>query len=239
MKYATLTAATVVASALSIGSGALVASASPSSSAAAPGDRMCFGKPATIVADGGTVYGTAGNDVIVATDKTSSVIAKGGDDRVCGALVVQGGNGKDRIRFGGSRDRHRLYLHGGAGADEIRLQGYLSTNQSGPDRGVFGGAGPDLLVGSQGHIPLDGGGGADTIIDASGSNWSLVGGRGNDTITGGGGQDIISGGPGVDLLYGKGASDEMSGGFRAYGGDGWDICYHNIHEYGCEADDWV
>ena len=71
---AALTAALVVPSAL-----ALTGPVAPTYAAAA----VCQGQPATIEGSTGTITGTEGNDVIVATGLDTDVQALGGNDLIC------------------------------------------------------------------------------------------------------------------------------------------------------------
>lgn len=151
------------------------------------GPPTCWGRPATIVGSG-LIHGTRGDDVIVVRG-AGEVHAGAGDDRVCGALVVFGGPGSDRIRYGG-RGGDYPELHGGAGADVIVLRrarlGYL-----------YGEGGPDVLRGAGGEQWLSGGPGDDRIAGGDGAD-HLFGQRGDDELRGGPGADVGDGGPGTD-----------------------------------------
>ena len=80
-----------------------------------------------------------------------------------------------------------------------------------------GGAGKDVLRGTNGADWLYGGDGDDTL-NGLGGNDALFGGSGRDTLNGGAGSDYVDGGLGDDLLiYGfgenKGSYDVFNGGF--------------------------
>src|SRR5262249_47165265 len=75
------------------------------SGSAEPSATVCFGSPATIVAQPNvTTNGTDGPDVIVALDAGQHFIyGYGGDDKICGGPgpdSIQGGRGNDQIDGG-------------------------------------------------------------------------------------------------------------------------------------------
>ena len=182
----------------------------------------CFGEEATIVADGGLVRGTRGRDVIVATDQATEVHALGGDDRICGAFLVYGGAGDDRIHYG-SDSTAGFELNGGPGEDRIfysgAVFGYLN-----------GGPGDDRLASRAGEQWVNGGTGADTITGGAGRD-TLVGGPGADIVRGNGGDDDVSGHRGDDRLYGGSGNDELAGASgrdAGFGGPGRDTCHPSI-----------
>lgn len=90
-------------------------------------EAMCAGAVATIVSNASVVYGTNGNDVILATVQGQTIHGLGGDDIICGgngkdALhggpgsdVMYGGNAKDDLFGGPGRD----YMHGDNGRDDL------------------------------------------------------------------------------------------------------------------------
>lgn len=143
-----------------------------SHSASAP--PTCFGETATIVGSG-VLRGTAGHDVIVATNASTEVHAGPGNDRICGAPLAYGGQGHDRIYYG---------LSGGG---DIELMG-----QAGVDR---------IVVTSPAFAFLYGGDGPDVLIAHGGEQW-LSGEKGRDQLSGGPGSDHLLGGPGQDLARG-------------------------------------
>ncbi len=119
----------------------------------------CNGKLATIISNASIIYGTDGDDVIIAAGPgDDSVYAGSGDDTVCAAwhgmttetLTVVGDEGKDWIQGGMGND----ILNGGPGNDTILGSG-------GDDR-INGGTGLDMFDGETGN---------DTVVysDASGS----------------------------------------------------------------------
>lgn len=98
------------------------------------------------------------------------------------AVNVDGGTGNDRIDvFVSTGD---ATLHGGDGADTIRVGG---------DRlALYGDAGADLIELTTAAIEatLNGGTGNDTLIGADGDD-TLIGLNGNDRLTGNGGADVF------------------------------------------------
>lgn len=184
-------------------------------------NARCFGEEATIVADGGLVTGTRGPDVIVATDPATEVHAVGGDDRICGAFLVYGGAGDDRIHYGG-RSTSEFELNGGPGNDRIFVTGAVFGS-------LIGGPGDDRLAGRAGEQWVSGGTGLDTITGGSGPD-TLIGGPGADVVRGNDGPDDLSGHRGDDRLYGGNGDDELSGGGgrdAGFGGPGRDTCHHS------------
>ena len=152
----------------------------------APPVTTCAGKRATIMADGATITGTAGADVIVGGDGSSRIDGRGGDDTICGGGgddAVRGGAGDDDLRGEGGSD----LLLGGAGDDDIR-----------------GGAGRDRTGGGTGRDRIDGGAGADDLDEQAyggGGRDQLIGGTGIDRVrTADSTLDTINCGAGADIL---------------------------------------
>ncbi len=103
--------------------------------------------------------------------------------------------------------------------------GAVTLDGGNQDDTVRGGAGNDLLTGTQGTDNFFGNGGNDTIFSGnSGSNVS--GGAGDDTIIGANGKDIIHGDAGNDTIVGNNGADELfgdAGNDRIEGGLGNDL----------------
>ena len=203
--------------------------------------RTCRGVLATIVGSG-ELTGTSGRDVIVATESDTEVRAGGGDDLVCGSRLVRGQSGADEIHFGVEEPYlEDWYISGGTGDDTIRFHKKQYHAALGKNRGIFGGPGADLMVGTRGSLSFSGGPGDDRLLSGS-NNYLLFGDGGDDVLRGGGKQDVMYGGDGDDRLYGYAGSDDLSGNRghdEAWGGRNWDICARgNEIEHDCEADDW-
>jgi Ca2+-binding RTX toxin-like protein len=184
---------------------------------------MCFGKAATIVASSHktiVVEGTDGPDVIVGYRRTT-VYALGGDDLICGAAVVSGGDGDDKISYSGKYgpdevdgDVHTAMgsAVGGDGDDRIIVRGSGIVF-------IEGNEGNDYIASDKGIQLIEGGPGAD-IIKAGLSNDSVWGNEGPDRLYGGFGPDDLEGGSGNDLLFGG-----PTWGDQLYGNGGRDVGY--------------
>jgi Ca2+-binding RTX toxin-like protein len=230
-----------VAANVSVLGGGLTGNASAQE--APQGQRTCRGEPATLVGSG-ELTGTSGRDVIVATEPRTLVLARAGDDLICGSRRVHGQQGDDEIHYSGAAtSRSRFYILGGTGNDVIEFHKTQHHASSGTRDGVYGGAGADLILGAEGMLFFSGGSGPDRLVGGGSRGDLMDGGPGADVLVGGSGQDILSGGGGDDLLYGRGRSDDLSGGpghDEVWGGPAWDICAGgNEIEHSCEADDWL
>lgn len=101
---------------------------------------------------------------------------------------------------------------GGAGSDVI-----VGTDG---DDFLYGGAGDDKLFGLQGNDFGVGGTGNDLVSGDADDDWVLggedndvvLGGKGNDTVFGDGGSDRVYGGAGNDIVVGGKGNDEVIGG---------------------------
>jgi Ca2+-binding RTX toxin-like protein len=168
---------------------AVVAGAAPASYAAS----TCQGRPATIVAAGGTINGTEGDDVIVATAPDAHVYALGGNDLVCvvGGYVSAGegddsvlstapGKGLTEVRLHGGDDaytnarggRSRIHVYDvtkvrvdlGPGGGDVWLE---PTSTAGTGRVDFGPQGGHLFAfgASEAHVDLEHGrAGVDNLL---------------------------------------------------------------------------
>lgn len=118
----------------------------------------CNGALATIVGTPANqaIYGTSGDDYIVAPDGHYTIYGEAGNDTLCltgnSFGTLYGNDGNDVLVGGASSDK----LYGGAGDDQL-----------------FGEAGNDYLAGQDGDDALDGGGNSDKCF----------GGNGADTVT--------------------------------------------------------
>jgi Ca2+-binding RTX toxin-like protein len=179
------------------------------------------------------LHGSPGDDVLVGTEHTQSVILMEGHDWFVTefgqagepGVLVDGGDGNDTITTAAGMDE----ILGGPGDD-------LLSGGDGNDT-IFGGLGVDVILGDAGNDELHGDdgdddisgvGGDDTIWGGAGkdtlkgqngndllhggdaNDW-LIGGAGNDTLWGEGGKDVLSGGDGNDRLYGGGHNDVLKG----------------------------
>lgn len=154
---------------------------------------MCGGQPATIIGTAGSDFleGTSGNDVIFGAQGDDTIFGFGGDDIICagqGNDVVIGGQGFD-ILFGAQGDDVLFAADGSSEADRKDVRGAR----------IFGGAGDDLIVGSDRWDRMQGGQGID----------SLAGYEGRDWMRGGGDGDFLDGGANIDDMHGGNGADRM------------------------------
>ena len=141
------------------------------------------------VADQVTVNGTGGDDQI-------NVVAGGTSVAVTGLSA--------QVNISAPETDDLLTINAGNGNDTI--------NASGVPAGVIGltidgGAGNDIITGSQGADTFIGGDGNDTVVGGRGNDVALLG-NGNDTFTWnpGDGSDIVEGQAGTDTLVFNGAN---------------------------------
>ena len=175
-----------------------------------------------------TLYGQAGNDTLYGGDGGDILIGGQGDDFYYG----EGGN--DKFRQDTGPDGNDSF-DGGPGIDTVDYakrtgaltvtigDGLANDGESGLEtdsvdvsiENVIGGAGGDVLVGTDFANVLTGNDGDD----------DLFGGKGGDELRGGNGADILTGDNGNDTLFGDGGSDSMDGGLgndTMFGGTGLD-----------------
>lgn len=154
------------------------------------------GKTALLPVLAPTVNGTAGADSIFVgeQDGVVSAVVNGGVTKFLAAtnrnLTVNGLGGDDYVNAVGVRTVS-VSLNGGAGNDVI-----VGSDRA--DR-IDGGAGNDLIFGLDGNDVIAGGAGNDVILGGAGND-RIDGGSGNDLLIGGPGFDLLDGGPGFDLL---------------------------------------
>ncbi len=170
--------------------------------------------------------GTPTVDVIIGSEESDNIDARGGDDLICGnggddsilagpgRDLVWGGDGDDTISGGRGAD----LLVAGEGNDAVR-------GGDGPDK-IMGGPGDDNLLGTAGNDRVEGGSGIDHINGGIGHDW-LLGGSSDDVIEGRNGRDYLGGGNGQDKLSGGNGRDRLVGaaGIDSFdGGSGSDRC---------------
>ncbi len=173
---------------------------------------LCDGQVATIVGTPGDdrITGTPGDDVIFGAQGDDFITASGGDDIICagqGDDVVHGGMGFDII-------------FGAQGNDELfgnsRVFNLRSTSEDERGARIFGGAGDDLIFGTDRWDRMQGGPGEDRLFGLEGRDW----------IRGGPGRDEVNGGAGIDDVHGGNGSDRVTvtNGDTVRGGAGLDWC---------------
>lgn len=144
------------------------------------------------------VYGGAGADDITADSNVLSVWGEGGPDTIDatanGYVDADGGPGADHVR-GGKGNASGSNLTGGDGND--LLVGYALVKDI-----INGGDGNDDVFVTYAQGVVDGGAGADVIVQLGLQNRALsaIGGAGADTIVGGPRADTIDGGANGDTI---------------------------------------
>lgn len=161
------------------------------------------------------IFGTLGDDWILAFGGADIVYGRDGDD------WIEGGSGPDTL-FGGAGDD---VLMGNAGNDVILGDEGDDLIDGGIGADVIdGGAGNDRIFGKGGNDTIAGGDGDDVILGNAGDDY-LIGGAGADKLFGGQGRDILDGGTGPDVLWGQAGDDILvgkGGDDRLFGGPGND-----------------
>ncbi len=177
------------------------------------------------------IWGTNGNDVVIASDVDEELRGLDGDDVLVargGSDTLLGGNGDDKLRGGQGAD----LLDGGQGLDiadyrtaatainvdmaapgsntgEARGDVYISiegVTGSRHDDDLRGDASANRMDGWAGNDRIEGRGGNDIVL-GRGGNDTIEGGEGDDILFGGNGKDVIEGNEGRDRLFGNGDSD--------------------------------
>jgi hypothetical protein len=136
------------------------------------------GATSSFVAGTLSIFGTAGNDVIILTGSGASVTATA-NGRTMSSTPFQGVT--------------KIIVNAGGGDDRVSLAA-LSINGT-----LNGGPGNDTLEGSQADDVLNGGDGLDVLNGNNGRD-NLLGGNADDSLTGGGGIDAFHGEAGNDTL---------------------------------------
>ncbi|MBH3414149.1 Ig-like domain-containing protein, partial [Pseudomonas putida] len=154
---------------------------------------------------GTTLNGTAGNDVLMASNVDTLLDGSDGHDVLVGGSgndTLHGGTGNDLLIGGLGND----LLDGGAGNDTASYAsatGGVTVDLSHIGPQDTGAAGIDTLTGIENLIGSDYN---DTLIGDAGDNL-LNGGLGNDVLKGGDGNDLLIGGPGDDIMTGGNGND--------------------------------
>ncbi|WP_298191296.1 calcium-binding protein [Novosphingobium sp.] len=177
------------------------------------------------------VFGMGGDDHLIASKYTATMIGGDGDDIVDGRLTViayalHGDAGNDTIyanpgQFGpvsGDEGDDTIYaadnIDGGTGNDTIHLQAGF-----GAIFGAAGGDGDDQIIAANTGSKMAGGRGSDTLTGGKGTDEIYAAGFGgdmtpdtpdeHDVVSAGGGNDIVSISAGDDADGGSGAGDAL------------------------------
>lgn len=173
------------------------------------------------------IFGGPGNDVLHGNEGFDAIVGDEGNDVIRGGLgsdALQGKRGADTIYGGPGSDlifgqQGADVLFGGDGDDTMySTQGQAinelhRTSVTGDAAGakMSGGAGDDILFGSNRWDRMRGGTGNDIIWGFEGRDW-IRGGPGDDRIVGGQGVDDLAGNTGADIIQTFGA-DLVNGGY--------------------------
>lgn len=171
---------------------------------------------------GVTMYGAAGDDVLVGGGVADTLFGGAGAD------TLNGGAGIDTVSYDeflteSAAVTVNLLTGTGSGGDAQGDTCVNIENVTGTDHGdtLVGNAGANRLIGLGGNDVMEGGDGADTLrgdslndvfLGATGGDDNLSGGAGNDFLDGGANNDILDGGTGNDTLEGDRENDILSGG---------------------------
>lgn len=156
------------------------------------------------------IDGGAGDDRIMVSSGKGQVTVRGGEgqdeivvnDGLQADLDVDGGGGEDRIMVS-SPGGFTILIKGGAGKDMIVGSDFADQ--------IFGGDGDDVIYGMKGDDTLQGDAGKDVLLGGAGKD-HLLGGAGDDRLGGEAGEDRLEGGDGSDALTGGADRDWIDGG---------------------------
>jgi Ca2+-binding RTX toxin-like protein len=170
-----------------------------------------------------TVDGGAGNDTLPAPIRRADATAltttlRGG----LGNDLLTGANGVDTVSYS-ERTADQPVVADLALTVAKTVAGTEQDTFAGTLENLTGGAGNDLLQGTETANVLTGGAGNDGLVGRGGAD-ALTGGAGNDVLLGGAGTDALAGDAGTDGLVGGLGNDTLTGGADAdtvsYDGDG-------------------
>jgi Ca2+-binding RTX toxin-like protein len=188
---------------------------------------------------GGSIYGDAGNDTLLAGAGDDHIYGGYGNDTLSGGAgddMLDGGVGADNLYGGTGNDTYHVdraddlvFENAGEGTDTVISTAgyYLYANienltlaaGAGDIFGVgnelantiTGNEGSNLLIAGAGDDVVHGGAGVDSLFGQDGND-HLYGDAGVDYLVGGNGDDVLDGGTGADALYGEDGNDILYGG---------------------------
>lgn len=171
------------------------------------------------------LYGSAGDDTLIAAPTGSWLVGGGGSN------VYNGAAGDDVFVISASDVMENI--HGNGGRDTAIIVG---------DEGValnMARAGLTVAQGGRGNDVIISCGASSVFIKGGSGDSTLIGGAGNDVLVGGTGHNIIYGGSGKAVMYAGPKGDTIyasEGGSIIYAGGGADIIYgsagHDVVEVG-------
>ena len=179
---------------------------------------LCNGITANVVGTPGpdVLFGTVGDDSILALDGDDVIFGLGGDDTVCA------GPGDDQVWTTWGRD----WVSGDEGDDVIRTGRGDDVADGGPGNDdIFTGNGNDEALRGDGSDVLSAGSGGDMVLGGPGDDW-IYAGDGGDVVSGEDGDDRIYSGSGMDAVFGNAGNDVITCGAGvdlADGGPGTDL----------------
>lgn len=154
---------------------------------------------AAAVANGLTIVGDAGANVLTGTAFDDVLVGGAGND------TLSGGSGIDTASYSGSTTGVKVSLGVTKAQDTVAAGKDTLTGIE----NLIGGAGNDALTGSATANRIDGGAGNDVLLGLGGAD-ALVGGSGADSLTGGAGADGLWGGTGADRFFLTALSDSST-----------------------------
>jgi hypothetical protein len=166
----------------------------------------------------GTLNGGGGHDTLLGGTNQDTLI-DGDTSGAADSDVMDGRDGGAIVSYASRTAPVKVNLITLAGAGEPGENYALRSIN-----GATGGAGDDVLRGTNRRDVMAGGPGEDRIFALGGQDY-VTGGAGDDRLSGGPGEDCVYGEAGVDVLLGSGGRDSLSGGRghdRLRGGPGLD-----------------
>src|SRR5713226_4762054 len=143
---------------------------------------------------GGTITGTAANEIIIGGSGNDTIITGGGIDHLFG------GAGNDTYYVDNSGDTVTEAVGGGNDTVYASVNYTLQAGQEVENLIANAGTTGLTLTGNEFNNTITGGAGNDTLNGGAGND-TLNGGAGNDTLDGGTGADRMAGGAGNDTYY--------------------------------------
>ena len=190
---------------------------------------------AVMVASGGTILGTSGDDQIVGSDTADAISGDSGNDIIVdgqGSDLLSGGPGEDTFIFVADSQPDTI-MDFQLGVDRLDLSRFDFLNDvsqievvSTSNGAILSFANEEITITTNDGSGLSFGDftnentlNADRppllqvnqVLNGGSANDILNGGAGNDTISGFGGADDLAGGEGLDLLIGAEGADTLNG----------------------------